>query len=383
MAVTEVTHTSWFSRLGNSLKGILLGLALFAIGVWLIAWNEGRAVKTAKGLQEGATSVVAAEAGTIEKANEGRLVHLSGLATSSERLQDDLFGIEVQALKLRRQAEMYQWQENTSSQTRNKIGGGTETVTTYDYEKTWSDKVIPSADFKEGYGHRNPATMSITSPTRVAKEITVGEFKLGPGLISQVGQFEPLPLPAELPEGWIIRDGKAFKAADPANPQVGDLRVQFSVAPPAEVSVIALQHGGKLEPYLTQTGTSIEMLSHGTIGAAEMFEQAVAANTLMTWLLRLAGLILLFVAVRIVLGPLAVAADVLPFLGSIMRFGTSLIAALIAIPTTIITMAVAWIAYRPVLAITLLATAVIIPVVMVLLRGKRRMETPPDPPEAA
>lgn len=383
MAVSEVTHTSWFSRLGNSLKGILLGLALFAIGVWLIAWNEGRAVKTAKGLQEGAASVVSVEAGSLDKTNEGRLVHLIGLATSPELLKDDLFGIEVQALKLRRQAEMYQWREKTSSKSRTKVGGGTETVTTYDYEKIWSDKVIPSGDFKESDGHRNPSTMTVTSPTRVAKEITVGEFKLGPGLTSQVGQFEPLPLPAELPEGWTLADGKAFKSADPANPQVGDLRVQYTIAPPVEVSVIAVQRGGKLEPYLTKTGTSIEMLNHGTIAAAEMFEQAVAANTFMTWLLRLGGLILLFVAVRVVLGPLAVAADVLPFLGGLMRFGTSLIAALIAIPTAFITMAVAWIAYRPALAIGLLVIAVVIPVALVLMRGRKTIEPPPVPPAAA
>jgi len=379
MAVTEVTHTSWFSRLGNSLKGILLGLVLFVVGVVLIAWNEGRAVKTAKGLEEGAASVVSVDAAALDPANDGRLVHLSGLATSPEVLKDDLFPIEVQALKLSRQAEMYQWREKTSSKTRNKVGGGTETVTTYDYNKVWAEKVIPSEDFKERAGHSNPYTMPISSQVKVAQEITVGQFKLGAGLISQVGQFEPLPLPAELPEGWKAFDGKAFKSASPASPQVGDLRVQFSIAPPVEVSIIAVQRNGKLEPYLTKTGTSIELLNHGNSPAAEMFEQAVAANNLMTWLLRLGGFLLLFVGVRVVLAPLAVVADVIPFLGSILRFGTSMIAALIAVPTAFITIAVAWIAYRPALAITLLAVAVIIPVALVLMRGRKSIEPPAVP----
>jgi hypothetical protein len=382
MAVTEVTHTSWFSRLGSSLKGILLGFLLFGVGVWLMAWNEGRAVKTAKGLKEGASTVMAVDSAQPDPANEGRLVHLTGVATSPEWLKDDLFPIEVQALKLRRQADMFQWRENTSSQTRNKVGGGTETVTTYDYERVWADKVIPSNDFKEPNGHRNPSVMPVTSPLRLAKEIIVGGFKLGPGLMAQVGQFEPLPLPAELPEGWTALDGKAFKAADPSSPQVGDLRVQFSIAPPVEVSLIAVQRGGKLEPYLTQTGTTIELLAHGSQTAAEMFEQAVAANTLMTWLLRLGGFLLLFIAVRVILAPLAVLADVLPFLGSLLRFGTSLIAGLIAIPTAFITIAVSWIAYRPTLAIALLAVAVIIPVMLVLMRRPKQVEPPPVPSSA-
>jgi hypothetical protein len=388
MAVTEVTNQSWFARLGNSLKGLLMGAVLFAAGVWLLAWNEGRAVKTAKGLEEGAAAVISIQADQIDPAHEGRLVHLTGLATSPEILKDDLFSVSAPALKLRREAEMYQWRERQSSKTRTKVGGGTETVTTYEYEKVWADELIRSEAFKEPNGHTNPTSMPVSSETQVAKSITVGALDLSPGLISQVGQFEALPLPAALPEGWTALDGQAFRAANPQTPQVGDLRVRFEAAPPVEVSVIAVQRGRKLEPYRTQTDTIIEMLNHGNVAAAQMFEQAVAANTTMTWLLRLGGWLLLFIGVKVLLAPLAVAADLLPFLGSILRFGTSLIAALISIPTSIITIAVAWIAYRPAFAIALLALAVILPVLIVLLRGRNKsasasaLQPPPVPPAA-
>ena len=59
----EVTSESWFGRLGNAIKGVLLGIILFVASFPLLWWNEGRAVKTAKGLVElgGAVIPVAAD----------------------------------------------------------------------------------------------------------------------------------------------------------------------------------------------------------------------------------------------------------------------------------------------------------------------------------
>ncbi|MCY2994909.1 MAG: hypothetical protein NTY19_44665 [Planctomycetota bacterium] len=56
---SEVTSQSWFSRLGNAIKGVLLGIILFVVAFPLLWWNEGRAVKTAKGLKEAGGAVVA------------------------------------------------------------------------------------------------------------------------------------------------------------------------------------------------------------------------------------------------------------------------------------------------------------------------------------
>ena len=49
---TTRTHQSWFSRIGNSFAGVLIGLALIVGMVGLLFWNEGRAVKTARSLEE-------------------------------------------------------------------------------------------------------------------------------------------------------------------------------------------------------------------------------------------------------------------------------------------------------------------------------------------
>ena len=49
---SEVSSQSWFGRLGNAIKSVLLGIILFVVSFPLLWWNEGRAVHTAQGLTE-------------------------------------------------------------------------------------------------------------------------------------------------------------------------------------------------------------------------------------------------------------------------------------------------------------------------------------------
>ena len=52
MAYTETTTTSYGSRLKNSVGGVFSGILMFIIGTCLLWWNEGRAVKTTRMLEE-------------------------------------------------------------------------------------------------------------------------------------------------------------------------------------------------------------------------------------------------------------------------------------------------------------------------------------------
>ena len=368
MAITQVTNESWFSRLGKSIGGIFAGILLFLLGIGVLAWNEGRAVKTAKGLEEGAANVVSLASPTAAAAEDGKLIHITGEATTTDRLKDDFFPIDVVAIKLRRDVEMLQWKENSESKTQNKLGGGTETVTTYTYEKTWSNQAINSGDFKEPTGHENPGTIPIPSQTQTAQTVTIGDFRLSGGLVGAMTEFTGVPLPETLPEGFQKFGDSIYKGVDPMNPQIGDLKIKFDVSNPAEVSIIAKVNGKNLVGYPTQTGTTIEMLRYGSVPASEMFAAAQASNETLTWVLRVVGFFMLFIGVSLVLAPIAVIADVLPILGSIMRFGTSIIAMVIAAPTALITIALAWLAYRPILGISLLVLGVAVPVLIVMFK---------------
>ena len=143
---TEVTTKSWGSRIGESIKGVLFGLVLVVGSCIFLFWNEGRAVQTERSLTEGASLVVPVDPSRVDPANDGKLVHLSGDLKPGAPLTDPDFTVSATALRLARTVEMYQWKEESKSETRKNVGGSEETVTTYEYVRTWSDHAsIPVA----------------------------------------------------------------------------------------------------------------------------------------------------------------------------------------------------------------------------------------------
>ena len=125
---TETTTTSWSERLGSSFKGVLVGIGLFIAGIPLLFWNEGNFVKTQKTLEEGeAVCVSLPSTETVDSANEGKLVHASGTATTEDELTDDLFNFSKKGFKLVRKVEYYQWDEHKQTSTKKNVGGSETT----------------------------------------------------------------------------------------------------------------------------------------------------------------------------------------------------------------------------------------------------------------
>ncbi len=356
---TEVTSESWFSRIGNSFKGIVVGVVFIAVAFVLLWWNEGRAVDRYKTLKEGAGAVVSVGADTVDAANDGKLVHLTGLATTDETLTDSVIGVSVNGLRLQRNVEMFQWKEKKHSRTRKKLGGGTETITEYTYEKVWSKSLINSSAFKES-GHGNPTSMLFASEDFIAKKATLGAYAMSDGLIRKLGGFEPVvpdAVPTALSSKGVLMGDQIFLGKDAGAPQVGDIRVRFGAVRPGTVSVVARQVGHTFEPYRSKNGGTILMLESGTHSADEMFQQAKASNKTLTIILRVVGFIVMFIGFASILKPLSVIADVVPFIGSIVGAGTGLIAFVVSAVLSLITIAVAWVVYRPLIGVGLLVVA--------------------------
>lgn len=360
---TEVTSQSWFSRLGNAFKGILFGLILIAVSFPLLFWNEGRAVKRYKTLTEGGGAVISISADKVEPANQGKLVHVSGMATTEETLTDHVFGVSSKAIKLQRTVEMFQWTQESQSKEKKKLGGGTETVTTYTYNKNWAEKAINSGEFKQPQGHENPGQMPYHSNELLAQTVTLGAFTLPPTLVQKINDYSQVTLGAgyNLPEtlnqkGRVTSD-TIYIGTDPAVPQVGDIRISFEEVKPLTVSLVASQVNNTFEPYLAKAGGTIELLVSGEQSAEAMFQKAQKDNTILTWILRAAGYIIMILGFTMLLAPLAVFADVVPIFGTIVAAGTGFISALIAGFLTFLTIAIAWIFYRPVLGIILIIVA--------------------------
>jgi hypothetical protein len=363
---TEVTNLSWFDRIKDSCAGLVFGIIIFLLAFPLIFWNEGRAVKTAASLKEGSKAVVSINVDTVNPANDQKLVHLTGEATTVDILTDSQFSISQKAIKLQRKVEIYQWKEEKKSEEKKKVGGGSQTVTTYSYIKAWSEPLIDSSSFKKAEEHKNPAEKPFPTEIKKAEKVTVGAFTLSSSLIERISKYEDYPvdpsmqkkLPKHLRGTIRTSSGAFYIGRDPANPQVGDAKITFSFVKPLTVSIIAQQSGSTFQPYKTKAGDAIERLQYGTATAAEMFQKAQEENTMMTWILRVVGFIMLFVGLLLFFKPISTFADVIPFFGDIAGAGLGVIAFLIALTCWTGAVATAWIAARPILGVLLIVVAI-------------------------
>src|SRR3954471_22985379 len=107
----ETTNQGWISRIGSSIKGVVVGGALVLVCVVVLFWNEGRAVNEYKRIEEGQTACVSVESTKVDPAYEGKEIHISGDAITPEKPTDEAFGVSTPALRLKRLVEMYQWKE--------------------------------------------------------------------------------------------------------------------------------------------------------------------------------------------------------------------------------------------------------------------------------
>lgn len=355
----EVAHESWGSRLAGSIKSVITGFVLAAAALPAMWCNEGRAVTTARSLEEGAASVVAIAPETVDPAHEGRLVHLTGPAGTEEVLRDPEFGVTAVAIRLVRTTEMYQWDEHETSETRDKPGGGKETVHEYSYYKTWSERTIDSSRFHRSWSYQNPGPVPYPSRKFDAQAVTVGAFTLSRALLDQLKKTEPLPIaeaPPAPPRATGLRhvaDG-FYRGRDPGSPQIGDVRVRFSVVRPQTVSLVARQSGSTFAPYQTHAGDALLMLEAGAQTAESMFHTAAVVDRVLTWILRFAGFLVLFFGVLLVVRPIVVLGSVVPLVGSLLGAGLWVFSLGFAAALSLATIATAWVWYRPVFAVGLL-----------------------------
>lgn len=420
MAVTEtreIHQANWLERMGSSFKGVVTGLVLIVLSAGLLFWNEGRAVKTARSLDEGAGAAVSADKDKVDSANEGKLVHVMGRADTKDELSDAQFGLSATAIKLSREVEVFQWVEHKDVR-QEKQGDKVIEKTTYTYKKEWCSKPVDSSAFKEA-GHENPAmVLPFSDQDQYAQTVMLGAYKLSESNVKRIHGTKPFAFPEgyKPPEALV---GASFvngviyvpaarttttttaTAAAPATggspllaaaraqataavtnavnaalrdvataPQVGDLRVKFTMIEPHDISICEKQVGNSFTPWTASNGRKISLQQDGLAEAAAMFEDAQKSNTMLTWILRLVGFFLMFSGFKGIFGPLATLVDVIPVIRSIVSGGVSFVSFLLALAGSTITAGIAWIVYRPVVGIALLVVAGACVALVIMKKGK-------------
>jgi len=360
MAYQEVTTTGYGTRVGRSFRGIGTGFMLFLAATALLWWNEGRAVKTDKMLNEvGKDYVVMENPNKRDAQFDGELVCATAVATTEDSLSDAQFGIGAKAIALTRKVEYYQWVEHSSEESEDKLGGKEVTTTTYTYSKEWVDEPVQSADFKDPKYQGKNTVRTTVKPNEVwAETVTFGAYTLNDYLKERISSTEPMSL--EGIEGDSLRhvNGNVlYYGVNEAAPEIGDVRVTFEKVVPAKVTVFAQVDGETFKAYKTKSGKRYQRLVMGKRDAEEILESEHAANSMWLWILRLVGIMLVISGLKGIFGILETLLKVVPFLANIFGWGVGVVCTVVGIVWSLIVIALAWLFYRPLIGVSLLVVA--------------------------
>ncbi|XP_054639936.1 transmembrane protein 43 [Dunckerocampus dactyliophorus] len=371
--VRSKTNPGFLQRLSDTAGGTFVGVGLFFLSIYVLFTNEGRALRTALSLDEGLSQVVSLDTfASLNLQNNNRLVHLSAQLRTLQPLHDPNYGVAVQAVKLKREVEMYQWVEYRESKDYQE-NGETKTETTYSYNTEWKSELINSRNFDQEIGHQNPSAMAVESVTVVARQVQVGPFTLSEGLVEQVNNFQTLSLrdftSSDSDPFFTISDDYFYHTQNPKWPKVGDVRVRFSFAglsgetsgldPAQTVSVVAKQRGEKLTPFRTKSGDVLEILYLEEITAEEVFAREQQHNNMKTWGLRAAGWALMFLSIQLTMRIIYTLVDWVPIVRDLVSVGLKIFALCVSSSLSLLVIAVSWLFYRPLVAAALGALALL------------------------
>ena len=377
MAYQEVTTKSYGKRVGDSFKGIGGGIIMFIAATVLLWWNEGRAVKTDKMLNEAQKACVEMEnPAKIDPALDGELVCATAVATTQDSLVDSRFGFGATAISLQRMVEYYQWVEHAESKSEDKLGGKEVTTTTYTYTKEWVSSPVQSSAFKDPeYQNKNMVLTTVESQDWWAENVSFGAYKLNESLKHGISSREPVALAISedilkgLNDGiertqkkdslgYVHQEGNMlYIGRVPSSPEVGDVRVTWEKIVPAKVTLISQVDGDSFKPFKAKNGKTFQTLVMGKKDASEIFDSEHSANKFLLWVLRILGIMLVCAGLKGIFNFLETILKVVPFLANILGWGVGVVCTVVGIVWSLIVIALAWLFYRPVLGIALLAVA--------------------------
>lgn len=383
MAYTTSSTKNYGQRLTGSIKGIAVGLLLFVAGTVMLFWNEGNFVKQRKALKEAqSVTVHVDDVSTVDGSLNGKLIHATALANTSDRLVDRQFGVGAVAVSLSRKVEFCQYEEVVSTKKKDKVGGGQETIKTYTYRKAWVPRPIESDKFNDpAYQKSNMTLAVIESETQFAENVAFDAYRLPPFLVRAIDGSEPLAfeLSGERVQYWgkiisdklklrgvevdgttLVRqnDNKVYFGRSETDPDIGDVRITFTKIDPKEISLIAKVNNNTFEEFIAENGKSFYQVATGTVSASNMFDSAHSTNSIITWILRIIGILLVMIGLRMMFDILPTLFKVLPFLGNIIGAGVGLVCFVGGFAWSMLLISLSWLFYRPLIGIPLLLLTV-------------------------
>ncbi len=313
MAVTETEVIGGGSKMMNSLKGMLGGLALIPLSFGVV-WYASQRAQASEELA-GALSV----AERAKAAQEGRAVYATG-KIQAQPLGDAPYIKPGTYLSLNRTAEVYAWKETKKTE---ETKDGTQTVkkTTYDCKLEWVSN--PSSAYGEKGCQGKPRYAVRGSDNSQSARIALvagGQTYAIDESVDDYG-FASLSLAdSDLADGSLTLNNNEiyFDSACASSPREGCQRLSYSGTaydPQADHTVVGQEEGGRFAEFK-------EFLVIGVGDYTQTMESVSSADTL--WTLGLFALSVIFLGggLALLVGPLLQLIEFIPFIGG---FGAGLI----------------------------------------------------------
>ena len=237
----------------------LFGLALLILGAWILYTPDEFRRKAELGKDEFARLARPVDAREIDPKNQGKPVIVTGDIKGTTLIKDDLFGVKFpDAISVYREVTMCQNDENW-------VGSGDD-ERMVGYKQIWSEESEPCPTMP------NPP-MPMNSQLLMGKDYRVGAFTISRDLAGILeGQTPVLPSSMHPSRGieklgrWAENAG--YFTCERQNFQhlgrpVGDLRVRYRVLQPCQVTVLGVQQGDRIEPFIDVSGSPTHTLMTG------------------------------------------------------------------------------------------------------------------------
>jgi len=367
----------------------LIGTVMILVSLFVMFDNERSAVGVTHALEDGYARILVIPDTTsvVFEENNGKLVLVSGELTVNENLQDATYGVSIPAVKLKKTAQMYQWFETEDAKQEVVHEGDHDghIEATYSYDRDWFDRRIDSESFHNTMGHHNPEYWPVNSSLSVSHAVKVGNFMLGKELKAMFNSFTPFTSD-QRPEQPNIKmhAGLYFHAKNVWQPDVGDVRVQFSYAGKhgETVTVVGRQSGREIKPYVSDAsvggfvggssaGKELLFLYYGRRTAEDIFQSEHAQNRIKTWAFRLAAWLASFIGLNCISHILEMIVDDYPYVRNILVMRITSIPFSLSISLMLLTTGASWLLYRPVWGLVMLCTA-LTPLTMALHQIRKR-----------
>ena len=328
-------------------------------------------------------------------------------------LVDELFGLRTNGLRLRRTVELFQYYEDKESKTeKDTVGGGETTTTTYTLHQGWFTTVQPLSGNAPGSENIHQASFphfggeevrsktydgslhldgchlsaaqvaSLRDWENVPSEVKAGSSPEGaePYLPAQSSLYMPAPSAPPLPQDYGTMGAPAAGAGSGSQARAGDVRISWEYVDAGQYSVLCGRQGNLLTEYevvavppytlpcicipftccglgsllinaVTSTSNKVDMIRRGVHSPRAMVDTLKSGASFWVWFLRGLGFVMFAASVSMILSPLPTLLDLIGFVGSVARFGTTVISLAVALILTPLVVAACWLTYRPLYAL--------------------------------